>query len=559
MSKKNKEILVPPLKMETWLSERSNLLFYIFLAVYILFSFLYFNVKPSIAGDDSSYIIRAIDFIESGKFPSYQGPIYPMVLSLLIAVAGMNLMLLKLSSLVFMVGFILVFYRTFKGRISYISLFYTIGILSISHLFLYFSSQTYSEALFLLLQAVLFYVIFNSVSRSEGGWMPDKKEIIFVVLVSLLSVLLFLTRTIGFGALLAVVVFFMFERKFKRALFVTVLFVTLLGAFFAVRSVAWDVPLKSGEQSSQLMSKNPYDQSEGTEDFKGFVTRFKDNSNLYLSKHLLRIIGFWAELENTVKSPLTIAVYLIFMFGFFHFAKQNKYLFFTAVYLAIMLGITFFSLQKIWDQYRLIIPFVPLMLIFLTESLVSLGRAKQFQLVRKALPAVLILSLTLTFGKGVKSMDITTLTKNMKGDMLAGYTPDWVSYFQMAEYCHLNLSEEQIVACRKPNLARIYGKGKKFYGIYRIPSDDPDELIEYLKERNITHIIMGSLRKNPYEYTGQTINTIQRFLAIIVKKYPQTFKQIAKFGNQEPTYLFEIIYPDVETETNNKYDTVQQP
>ena len=552
MSKKNKESQIPPLKIETWLAERSNLLFYIFLAVYILFSFLYFNVKPSIAGDDSAYIIKAIDFIESGKFPIYQGPIYPIFLSFIIAIAGMNLLLLKVSSLIFMVGFILVFYRTFKGKVSYVSLFYTIGILSISHLFLYFSSQTFSEALFLLLQAGLFYQMFRSFTHSEGGWLPDKKEIIFVVLVSLLSVLLFLTRTIGFGALLAVVVFFMVERKFKRAVFVAILFVALLGTFFAVRSLAWDVPLESGEQSSQLMSKNPYDKSEGNENFKGFITRFKDNSNLYLSKHLMRIIGFRAELKNSVKPPIAMAVYVIFIFGFLHFARKNKYLFFTSVYLAIMLGITFFSLQKIWDQYRLIVPFVPLMLIVLVESLVYIGTIKQFQFVRKVLLALLILSLILTFGKGVKSMDIPTLNKNLKGDMLAGYTPDWISYLQMAEYCKANLSEQQLVACRKPDVARIYGKGKKFYGIYRIPSDNPDELIKYLKERNITHIIMGSLRKNPNEYTGQTINTIQRFLAIIVKKYPQAFKQVEKFGNQEPTYLFEIIYPNVKTELNKQ-------
>lgn len=552
MSKKNKKIPTPPLKLEVWLTERSNMLFYILLAVYILFSFLYFNVKPSIAGDDSAYIVRAIKFIDSGRFPIYQGPIYPLFLSLIIAIVGMNLLVLKLSSLAFMVGFIILFYRTFKGKISYISLFYTVGVLSISHLFLYFSSQTYSEALFLFLQAILFYLIFKSVTRSEGGWLPDKKEIIFVVLVSFLCVLLFLTRTIGFGALLAVLVFFMVERKFKRAIFVTVVFITLLGAFFALRSVAWDVPLSSGEQSSQLMSKNPYDQSEGNEDFIGFVNRFKDNSHLYLSKHLMRIVGFRSALETHVKPPITLVLYLIFLFGVFRFARKNKYLFFTSVYLAIMLGITFFSLQKMWDQYRLIVPFLPLMLIFLVESLVYIGKIKQFQFLRKVLLGVLILSLALALGRGAKSMDIPVLAKNLKGDMLAGYTPDWVSYLQMAEYCHKNLSEQQIVACRKPDLARIYGKGKKFYGIYRMPSDDPDELLQYFKERNITHIIMGSLRKYPPKYTGQTINAIQRILAIIVKKYPQTLKQIKKFGNQEPTYLFEINYPDINTETNKQ-------
>ncbi|SMO51252.1 Dolichyl-phosphate-mannose-protein mannosyltransferase [Saccharicrinis carchari] len=552
MRKKNKESLPEPFRLESWLIQRANSLFYLLLAVFVVFSFLYFNVKPSIAGDDSSYIIRGINFLESGIFPTYQGPVYPLLLSLIILLAGMNLLVLKLSSLVFMVGFIIVFYRTFKEKVSYTALFYTMAILSVSHLFLFFSSQTFSEALFLLLQAGLFYLLFKGMSLNEGGWLPSKKELAFILLVALCCVLLFLTRTIGFGALLATVLFFMVERKFKRALYVTVFFVALLSAFFTLRSQIWEVPVSSGEQSSQLMSKNPYDSSEGKEDFLGFVARFKDNSNLYLSKHLMRIIGFRSDSINTVKPPISFALYLLFIFGFLRFAQKNKYLYFTSVYLAIMLGITFFSLQKIWDQYRLIIPFVPLMLVVLVQILVDMSKVKHFVFIRKVLPVVLLLSVVLTFGKGVKSMDIPTLAKNIKGDMLAGYTPDWVSYLQMAEYCHDNLSEQQVVACRKPNLARIYGKGKKFHGIYRIPSNDPDELIQYLKERNISHIILGSLRKNPKQFTGQTINTIQRFMAIIFKKYPKTFKLVHKFGNQEPAYLYEIHYPDFETETNKQ-------
>ncbi len=550
MSKKNDPTKCSSDKIEIWLKNHSNITFYFLLAVYVIFSLLYFDIKPSIAGDDSSYIIRSINFLVDGKFPTYQGPLYPMFLALIISVTGMNVTILKLSSTLLMVSFIFLFYRLFKNKISYTALFYSIGLLSISNYFLFFSSQTFSEPLFLVLQTTLFYLIFKEINSHDCGWIPSKKEIIKLCFIALTCILLFLTRTIGFGALLTTLVFFLLYKNYRRALYVSLIFVLFLSLFYIVRSNAWDIPLKSGEQTSQLMNKHPYDKTQGKEDFKGFLIRFKDNSNLYLSKQLMRIIGFRDKSDNSVNPIITLILYLIFIYGIYYFYRKNKYLLFTGLYLSVMLGITFFSLQKMWDQYRLIIPFIPLVLLFLTESIIEFLKTKNLLWINRVLPAILLISIILSFNKDRQNIDVATLSKNLNGDKFAGYTPDWVSYLKMAEYCNKNLSETDFVACRKPNIARIYGKGKKFHGIYRIPSDDADELITYLKKRDINYIIMGSLRKNPYVYTGQTINTVKRFMAIIAKKYPKSFKVVKKFGQQEPAYLFQIDFKNPNIENN---------
>ena len=144
---KDKTILMDD-KIESWLRDRSALIFYILAGVFVVLSFLFFNVRVSITGDDSTYITRAINFWSSGKFPDYQGPLYPIVLSLFVGVFGMNVILLKLTSFLFLLGSFVWFYKTFKDKISYTSLFYTMGIMSLSHYFLFFSSQTFSEAFF---------------------------------------------------------------------------------------------------------------------------------------------------------------------------------------------------------------------------------------------------------------------------------------------------------------------------------------------------------------------------------------------------------------------------
>ncbi len=538
---KGKSILLDE-KIESWLADRSALFFYILLGAFVLFSFLFFNARVSITGDDSTYITRAINFWQSGKFPTYQGPLYPIVLSLFVGMFGMNLILLKLTSFGFLLTGVLVFYKSFKKRVSYTSLLFSVGIISVSHYFLFFSSQTFSEAFFILLQSVFFLYVFKVIDHEEKQT-DFKYQLKIVVPVVVMATLMFLTRTIGFGTVIALMVFFLAYKEYKKALFIVFGFALLVTVFIGIKSIGWDLPAKSGEQTTQLLNKHPYDKSQGKEDVAGFIKRFQDNSNLYLSKHFVRILGFKSDQKNTINPYVTIFVYALFLLGFIWFPKRNKFLFFTAVYLAIMLGITFFSLQKLWDQYRLIIPFVPYMILFLVSTVIQVSKDKNIVMLRKYFFVMLVLSLGLTVIKGTKHIDLNTLLKNIQGDKFAGFTPDWVSYLKMVDYVDKNLSEENsYVACRKPNIARIYGKGRKFFGVYRIPEGNARDLVLHLKERNVSHIIVASLRKNPHMFTGQTINTIRRYMSVVVKEYPKMFKLVKQFGGKEPAYLFEIDY-----------------
>lgn len=531
-------------KVEEWLKCHARIIFYVLLAVTVLFSALYFNARVSIAGDDSTYITRAMSFWDSGSFPSYQGPLYPMVLSLIVGLFGMNLVMLKVSSAIFMVISIVLLYKAFKDRVSYIALFFTISAVSVSHYFLLFSSQTFSEAFFMFLQGAFFLYMFSNIEQEDGNkWILSKVEYKQIGAVVLFSALMFITRTVGFGAIVAAVVFYLINKQFKRAVYVLVGFGLLLTVLIGVKSVIWDLPAKSGEQTIQLLNKHPYDSSQGKEDFTGFIQRFKDNSNLYLSKHLMRIVGLKSTTKNTTDFFVTISLYVLFLLGFFWFFKRNKVLLFTAVYLAILLGITFFSLQKLWDQYRLIIPYVPFVMLFLVSTMVQIAREKNIIFLKRVIPFLLVVSLCMILGKGVATIDLQTLSKNLRGDKFAGFTPDWVSYLQMVDYVDNNLGKsDTYVACRKPNIASIYGKGRKFYGVYRIPEKSPDLLLEKFKEKGVTHVVLASLRKNPHVYTGQTINTIKRYMSVIVKKYPRAFKLVKQFGKKEPAFLYEIDY-----------------
>jgi hypothetical protein len=55
-----------------------------------------------------------------------------------------------------------------------------------------------------------------------------------------------------------------------------------------------------------------------------------------------------------------------------------------------------------------------------------------------------------------------------------GLTPDWKNYLKASEWASANLPEDAIIACRKPSISFVYGKGSNFYGIMQLPNYSTD-------------------------------------------------------------------------------------
>lgn len=63
---------------------------------------LSFDVKPSIDGDDTSYVLSAMRIVTTGEVPiGFRTPGYPIVLALFVWIFGVHLILLKATSLLF--------------------------------------------------------------------------------------------------------------------------------------------------------------------------------------------------------------------------------------------------------------------------------------------------------------------------------------------------------------------------------------------------------------------------------------------------------------------------
>lgn len=507
-----------------------------------LFSFLLFNFNVSLMGDDGAYIKRAFRLLHYGDFPGFQGPLYPFVLSFFIWIFGLNITLLKALSGIFILGHLWFFYKAFRDRIPALLYIFAIVVIATNAYLGSYSSWTFSEALFMFLQAALFYYLLRYIW--EADFTGYRQLILRFLMLGLILILLAKTRSVGYGAVGAVVLFFAFTRNWKNIAYTLgsfglfyFIFKGLKGLFFGVTS-----GLQFGSQLDRLLQVDPYNPSKGQEDLVGFIERFWGNSELYLSKHIYKFLGLRPEVLQP-STILTILTYVLFALALFYAFRKNRYLLFTGIYIAVMSGITFIILQTRWDQERLILVFFPLIVPFLMSGLYYFAQDRKIQLVRVAVPLLMVLlvfsNLGRTFQKVEEHQD--TFTHHLRGNDLYGLSPDWVNYVKMCRYAAENVPDSVMIACRKPNIAFIKAK-REFHGIFRVNTEDPDKLLEDLKKNQVRYVIMASLRKYPNRKTKYTINTVKRYLYYIQQKYPNALQLVHRIGQDEQAYLFKVNY-----------------
>lgn len=506
-----------------------------------VFTFLLYDLKISEAHDDALYIESAYKF--SQNFWGYytaNAPFYPIFLSFFIDVFGFNIVVLKLTSTFFGLLHLIVFYYFFKDRVSTFVLLCILFFTGISSYFLYYNSMTFTEQFFLFLQTCFLLLFYKEYEKSKS--VNSSLKILGRFLIpALVLLILTLSRNIAIGIIIPVVVYLLFERKIKLALLFIVAFAATRGSFEVFKSNTWGGQNQfSAQGSSLIVQKDPYDPSKGTEDLSGYVQRFFDNYNIYISKRFFQLTGFLGEGSQSVIPGLGLLFAVLMIYCFYRIIKsKNSLLLLLFIYTVAMCAFTFVALQKSWDQYRLIMVFVPFILIIIFDTLFSSIKNNFGQSIVLLFLAIILTSSTIhTIRKS--SENYPTLIKNLGGDLYAGYTPDWINYLKLSTWCADSLPKESLVAARKAPMSFVYGHGKEFYPIYTVFSHDPDSVLNRFKNEKVEYVILASLRRNPAKNDGYIINTVHRLLQPVAQKYPSKLSLVKQIGETEPAYLYRI-------------------
>lgn len=512
-------------RIEKYFQKKHLMYALIIVGVNVLFSFLMFDAKISIGGDDSSYIERANRFLHNGEFPFYQGPLYPLMLALPIAMFGINLWVLKFLSVVFSALGIWFLYKAFKGRIPYLVLFVSLLFVSLNANLQFYSSQTYTEAFYMMLQAIGFIFAFKLIDKVLDG-KPFKETWKLFLLNGSWVVFLSLCKPVALAMAAPIVAYFLLKKKWMAVVYMFAAIIVARGALEVGLRATVGKPDSS--QLEVILLKDQYKPQLGKEDFSGLIDRAKNNLGLYMAYHFYHIMHLNTNTlekqyeknngqHNMKLAWFTLCIFLLIMLVNW---RKNQAIFFASLCFMAYLGATFFGIQANNMQERLILPAIPLMVLAFMGAFYQLANAVSFaQFYYVILIGVIVLANLFFIGKQ-SGKNLPTLKQQLGGDKLAGFTPDWINYLKMSEYCADSLPADAHVLTRKGNMSYIYTNGSdKFVSAYSVPSYGADSMLWWLKNQKITHINLASLRTNPETADGRIYTTMHYIMKPIDSVY----------------------------------------
>lgn len=538
-------------KLGAYLARKKFHLIIIGLGIFL--SVINFNARISEAHDDSLYIEAGYKYVHD--FPNYyytsNAPMYPMFLALLTLFFGTNLIVFKLFSMLFFIIGAIIYFKALDKKVPEVLKYFVLVFICTNHLIIYYSSQTFSESFYMLVQAIFFYYFLNYNFGSNQFTNDLKVDYKKWLVIGFLMMILTLAKNILIFGIIAIFLFYIFKKDYRKAVISIVSFGVFKLLYEGIKNLIWGASaIQYQSQMGILFNKDPYDASKGQEDLMGFIGRFTDNIGLYLGKRFYQILGFMEEENEKVSYFLAFIILGLTAYGLYRAIKDKQYVisFLLLFSGAISFG-TFFVLQARWDQPRFIMVHMPAILLGIFYGIYRFFEKDTINQ-RVFIAGLFLITISLlisTFSRGVKNLPI--VSKNLKGDIYYGYTPDWKNYLQMSAFCKDSLPASSFVACRKAPMSFVYAKGKHFYPIYSVIAKDtltqqsnPDSALAIFKRNKVTHLLIASIRLNPKQNTGDIINTLHNIAGPIQQKYPEKLKLVKQIGITEPAMLFELKY-----------------
>ena len=414
-----------------------------------------FEPKIHTGGDSVTYVLLAESVLRTGdgyslslepgppeahtKYP----PGYPMLLAPLVAVAGRDFVLLKLVSLLFTAGSVLVFCLYARRERDWLPWLAVALAFAVSPGVIDYSRWMLSEAPFLFFTLVAIWMLREDACDGKIG-----RPFVLALLASIAG---FYMRQIGALLLAGASLAFLMRREWRKFL--------VHGVVGGGLTIPWLVrsQLVSGETTPYLeefLLENVYNPEAGYLGFSGLVGRFFENGMLYATRELPRALvgsdSAWSASLPVV--CVAVVVCVLALAGLIRALRSKPgaaefYLILTCV--AIML------FQSSVNDVRYLVPLIPLVLAYAADGATVLaGRAKRsgwlapLPVYAMGLLAALATSAHLARIPG----NMETIARYHAGDTYAGYHPAWRNFFESAEWVEANTPPDAVVTVRKPRL-----------------------------------------------------------------------------------------------------------
>lgn len=541
-----------------------------------------FQGKVSLGNDDALYVVSGYRMGQDPLHNPYlfNAPLYIFFLAFLTRIFGLNLLLLKAFSVLFFAGSFPLFFKAFKNKIPPTLTVLGMLMLCTNWLMLEYASYTYTEAFFLLLYGLLFYLYSRYLDlESEGA--SQRKIFISLLLIAFVTMLNTTARNVAVAIPLFLTLLFLVRKKYKAGLIyagAVVVFVLLRELLF---KLIWPDMNQYEAQGNRMLQVDYYNAAKGTETVSGLIDRFFINCEFY-TERFLETLGFispFSLLKEGQHVPATLLLFLLIGGGLvMAFIRKNNMMLFASCFVAALLGASFFALQTTWAQHRLIAVYTHLIIITGLYFLYQLTRKNSVNFMQVFVLLFFVIVEVSSLSSSLKriSENIPVALANLKGDKYKGYTPDWVNFLKASEWCSKNLPEGSVVASRKEPMSFLYGNGFHFYPVYSVPDvgdlQSPgyaDAMVEYYRKApngpekdslQVDYFILAQLRLDlKRKIPGRFVNTVHNALYPIEAKYPGCLKLLHTEGKDEMAQVVQLDYNFIDSVRQVRQQAPVQP
>lgn len=517
MATKTTNLKTPEPQAVAKLPWKSDLIYLILLSVVFLLSYSFiFDKKMDLNGDNFGYMNYAKAILDgkgyvtpySPDFPAtnWFPPGYSFMLALLMFVFGNNIVLLNIVNGGLYLGAILLLFVVVRRITDNRPLAFSVAVL----LFLNSGLMRYatilmSEIPYLFLSTVAIYCLLK---------LPDDAKLLkskFFWGLVLGSVGAFYFRSVALGLVGGVILYLLFQKKWKR-----------VGAYilsFSVLYLPWMIRdhshgLKSRYLDTMTMA-NAWRPEEGhINTLSGFLDKMAVNFNDTVIKGFTEVLFPFVKVEETVAPTMWAIGLVVLLITFFGAWKTGKFRIFFGGYLLANMGV--FLLWHSGNGSRYVWPLAPFIALCFFLGVYELVRWVGSKVKIGVKPAWSFAFLLIAFLMMPKMKELNLMAQE-------DYPPAYKNYFQIAEAVKANGSPKMMICCRKAEMFHYYSG--TFVNTYVFSLDDR-KVIEHMVNTNVDFVVLEQLG---YGSTG-------RYLYPAIMKHPDLFAPVMHLQNPD-TYL----------------------
>jgi len=515
----------------------------------ILLHYLAFNKAFEDVDDNASYMIAAKSLVTKGApyylympelKPDTEGAIgLPLMLVPFYLIWGMNYVPMEMLIFFTMMGAVVMSFLLFR-KLEGTLFALLITVLFATHpYFVSFSSIIMTEIPYLFWSLLALFLCLKFEETEKLNW--------FLLIVTALAIFMtYLTRAIGAGFFVAVVLYFLIksniwknikEKKvqfYKDVAFHKFVLISVLLFILLIIYQLWTRSLGGVSQAGALAKMNLASQFSknlglvwdvlSQNIFCGKLARWKAATSEEMAQYVQPVNLLWA------------LIFLVTFVGMLRslFKKQLVGLYFLFVIIVLMIGNTATETLVV---SRYLIVFTPLLIYFLFSGVRFL-----IELVdKKKLFSVTISLMVMCFLLGNSFIgDAYNVQSSAKQTL---YEPPYQAFLDCAVWAKDNLPKESIVASRKERIFYIFSDGLRGYKDFnntdnrmldKKPSREEYEKykLDQFEQNNTDYIILDT-------FTSSSVQIIFP----ILQNYPDKFKMIKVIGDEKTgaCYVFKVI------------------